>query len=262
MRSIILLFLLIFIQTDLWSQVESDTKIDLDKGEPRFSELLITAIFEYNIPRKDYAERFYGHPGMGLGFYWKSKSDLYLGADYTVFFRDQIRESGVIENILTSGGYPIAGDGLPADVEISQRGFNLNFIKVGKLLVHSGFLNGNIHSGLVGMLGVGLLQHKIKIVDNSGSVPGLTKDYLKGYDKLSNGLSLSPMLGYFYYDKKRYLNFFLAVEYKFAWTRNRRDWNNVDMTKEDDIRNDQAWAIKLGWFFLLRKKQSRDYYYF
>ncbi len=259
-------FLSIFISALCNGQTQMDSirveKPSTAEKEDQYNEFLVTAILEYNIPQGDYGKRFNPHLGVGAGFYWKSKTDFYLGLDFVTYFSDNIKETGVIENMLTSGGYVIGGDGTPADIQISQRGFNFNFVKFGKLLIPSRFWRGNQHSGLVGMLGVGLLQHKIRMVDNSGTVPGLTKEYLKGYDKLSNGFSLSPMLGYFYYDEQKYLNFFIAVEYKIAWTQNRRDWNHIDMMKEDGIRDDRSLTFKIGWFFPIRARKSRDYYYF
>ncbi len=247
---------------DSKAQEEFDSLLKKQPEDPRMNEFLITAILEYNIPQQDYADKFYGHPGLGAGFYWKSKNDLYLGADLVFFFSDRIKQTDILSNITNSLGYVIGGDGEPANIEISQRGYNLTFLRVGKLLVHSGFWHGNIHSGLVGMIGGGLFQYKYRIVDNTGTVPGLSEEYKKGYDELTNGFCLTPMLGYFYFDKKKYLNFFLAVEYRIAWTQNRRDWNFNSMERDDSLRNDQAWTIKLGWFFPIRKKQSRDYYFF
>lgn len=262
MKGTFLTFLLLITFFCAQAQETMDS-LDLKKPEnPRLNEFLITGIVEFNWPQLDYAERFNPHPGIGLGFYWKSKNDIYLGADFTAYFADNIKETGVISNLLTSSGYVIGGNGQAAEITISQRGYNLNFLKVGKLLLQSGLINGNIHSGIVGMIGFGLLQHKIRIVDQSGSVPGLTKDYLKGYDKLSNGFSLSPSIGYAYYDRKKYVNFLLSVEYRMAWTKNRRDWNHVDMEKDETLRMDNSWIFRLSWYFPIRKKRSKDYYYF
>lgn len=110
-------------------------------------------------------------------------------------------------------------------------------------------------------LGAGFLEHKIRIDVDKDDVPELSGDYLKGYDRLTNGLALTEFIGYMHCGNNRLINFIFGFELTQAFTQNRRDFNFDQMKKDDNKRLDLLYGIKLGWFFPLYRHAATSYYY-
>jgi hypothetical protein len=102
-------------------------------------------------------------------------------------------------------------------------------------------------SGIKSTFGIGILQHKIRVQDDSRSVTELTGEYLKGYDRLTNGLSLTAFLGYQHLDKNRRMNFLAGFDFSLAFTQNRRDFDFATMQKDNLERVDILAGFKIGW---------------
>lgn len=82
----------------------------------------------------------------------------------------------------TPEGDIIGNDRLLASVVLRKRGYYFGGL-VGKL-----FTFNEKRSGIRLTLGAGLLRHWIRIQDDNSSVPELTGDYKKGYDRLTGSL--------------------------------------------------------------------------
>ena len=110
------------------------------------------------------------------------------------------------------------------------------------------------------MLGIGFMQHKIKIKDQDNTIPALSKEYLKGYDKLSNGFNTNVFFGYRYEKGKNKFN--IGIESSIGLTKNRRTYNFVDMQADDELRLDMMNGIKFIWWIPISKRTTnKDYYY-
>ena len=121
----------------------------------------------------------------------------------------------------------------------------------------------NKNSGIFGTLGVGFLQHKIRLeFERNANIPQLDQTYIKGYDRLSNGLAISPALGYFFLGNKRRVNFFASIDYLVGFTQNRRsynyDQNAADLTK----RTDGMFCIRAGWIIPLYERKPDEFYFY
>ena len=258
-RLYIILFLLIssaFIALGQEDSTASDRK-------PGRSELLINAIVQYQIPQSDLSDKYRSFIGLGGGLMYKTRNDWYIGMEGACMFNDKTKNANaVISDILSTNGTIIGSNGRVANIFISQRGMSLQFLKIGKLLWKKPVLNGNPSSGLMGSMGFGILQHQYRIIDRNGGAPQLSSTYTKGYDQLRNGFSANPFLGYVYFDKDKFINFILGLEYNIAWTQSRRDFDFLLMKKDDSKTTDQLLSLKLIWHIPIRKKLSRDYYYF
>ena len=72
-------------------------------------------------------------------------------------------------------------------------------------------------------------------------------DYLKGLDRLCNGVAISPFVGYEFLSRKGWLSFYSGFEPIFAFTQNRRSLNYDTNTSELGIaRKDILLNFKLG----------------
>ncbi len=221
------------------------------------SFLMIGGTFAYQMPGGDMADRFGNDFNVGGTFQWKTKKNWIFGIDGNFFFSDAVRESNILDKISTSQGYVIGEDGYYADVFLYERGFIFSG-KAGKIFP---VIGPNRNSGLMTTLGVGLLQHKIRIQDSGNTAPQLSDDYKKGYDRLTNGLSLTEFLGYVNFGSHRLVNFMAGFEFTQAFTKNRRSYNFDTMMRDDKSRLDLLFGFRVAWIIPLYKRMPKEYYY-
>ena len=165
-------------------------------------------------------------------------------------FGNTVKED-VLSNLRDSDGFILgsvgAGEATYAEVLLRERGFYAGG-HVGKLF---SFANTNKRAGLRLTLGVGLLQHKVSIQDESGAADQLKGELTKGYDQLSNGLAFEQFVGYQQLNRKTGVNFFAGLELTEAFTKNRRSINFTTQNKDDRSRFDVLLGFRIGWLLTL-----------
>ncbi|MBA2408029.1 MAG: hypothetical protein H0V65_08585, partial [Chitinophagales bacterium] len=149
-------------------------------------------------------------------------------------------------------------DGLYETVFLFERGIAL-WAKIGKIIP---VYNANPNSGITLTAAAGFLQHRIKISDPNHTLPYLSGDYTKGYDRLSNGPAIYQYVGYTHLDKRKLVNFTVGIEAMEAFTKNRRDWNFDQMKKDESRRLDILLGIKAGWILPFYGKAEERIYTF
>ena len=112
------------------------------------------------------------------------------------------------------------------------------------------------------LTGIGFLQHKKRIEVTGNVVPELTRDYRKGYDRLSNGPAITQFIGYHYLSNRRLINFFGGFEAIAALTKNRRGYNYDTMEYDNKQRFDLLYGIRFGWIIPLYKKKPKEFYFY
>jgi hypothetical protein len=211
------------------------------------------------IPVSDMAKRFGQFTTVGLDFLYKNPKGLLFGANAHFLFGSNVKETNMLEGILTSGDFLIGADGTLYDVRYQLRGFNGD-VRLGKLFSVWG---PNQNSGPFLTLGLGFLQHKIRLeYQRNANIPQLTKDYIKGYDRLSNGAYVIPAIGYSFLSNNRRINFFAQVEYLMAQTQNRRSFNYDQNAGDPSKRNDGIFALKVGWIIPLYERKPDEFYFY
>lgn len=242
-------FLFLFISGQVFSQVNiKDSAITTS---------LVQVTYSYQVPGGDLSKRFVSDNAIGLGYLYKSKKNWLLGADGFFMFRDSIKETNILDSIVTSDGNIIDGNGTYAEIHLYERGFHMG-IKAGKLFP---VIGPNPNSGIFILGGIGLLQHKIRIENRDNSAPQISKEYKKGYDRLTNGLALSEFIGYMHLGNSKLVSFYAGVEFVQAWTQNRRSYNFDLMGPDNTKRLDLLYTIKVGWILPLYKRSPDAFYY-
>lgn len=195
-------------------------------------------------PGADLEARFGNNFSLGLGLDWlTAKSNWIFGLNANFLFGNTVK-SDVLAGLRTDAGFIIGNSRLPADITLRQRGWLLH-AEIGR---HFPLNADNPRSGIRVTISPGLLQHNIRIQDDpQQAVPQLLGDYKKGYDRLSNGFSLTEFIGYQLLSENRRMNFFLGLEFTQAFTQNRRDFDFVSRTKDETRRTDLLYGIRLGW---------------
>lgn len=218
---------------------------------------MLSGSYAYQVPGGDLADRFGNNSNIGITFLQKLKSNWLFGAEYDIIFGNNLVETGILDNLKTEDGVIIGEDGLAADVVLYERGFYTS-LKVGKVLP---VFNRNPNSGLMILLGGGLLQHKIRIDVANNTAPQLTDETKKGYDRLTNGFAINQFIGYFNLSNNRLANFYVGVDITEAWTQNRRSYNYDTMMRDDTQRLDMLYGIRVGWIIPFYKRGSVKTYY-
>jgi hypothetical protein len=203
------------------------------------------------------ADRFGTNSNVGSQVLMKTKSNILYGIGATFIFGDNVKETNMLDGLKTSQGQIINSRGQDAEVYYYERGFHL----AGYLGAILPIGNLNKNSGFFILGGVGLLQHKIRIHDKNEDIPGLYDDYKKGYDRLTNGLATSEMIGYQYLSSRRMINFYVGVEFLQGFTQNRRSYNYDLMEKDETKRLDLLTSIRFGWIIPAYKKTPKDFYF-
>ena len=149
--------------------------------------------YGYQLNGGDLTRRFGNNSSVAMNLEFKTKKYWIWGVNGSFFFGKDVKET-LFDSISTSSGAIINGNGEFADVRLFERGFTTS-LTAGRMFA---FKKPNPNSGIVFSVGVGFIQHKIRIETIGNNVPELSKKYKKGYDHLTNGLLLSQNLGYMY----------------------------------------------------------------
>src|SRR5204863_8304518 len=131
-------------------------------------------------------------------------------------------------------------------------------VKAGKVF---NVLSPNPNSGLMATVGAGLLQHKIRIENDDANAPQVLGDYVKGYDRLTNGLSITESVGWIYFGKNHIANFNFGFEFTQAFTKNRRSYNFDEMRKDDTNRLDLLYGFRVSWIIPFYGSKPKEFYY-
>lgn len=219
---------------------------------------LIDFSYAFKIPGEDLATRFGNHSEIGISFLIKTKKNFLFGIDWNYLFGNTVKESDFADEFRDGTGAILGNNGLYSEIYFTERGYSLSG-KVGKILP---LLEVNPNSGVMVMLGFGILQHKIKMEDRFQEVPLLSGDgYYQGYDRLSNGFMVSEFIGYRLLSNRRLINIFGGIEFSQAWTKNRRDLNFDSGMPDNAQRMDIQTGVRLGFTLPLYKQTTQEYYY-
>lgn len=249
MKFFIVLFVLMFSQ---FSQAQVNVR-DSTLRVPMF-----TISGALQIPGGDLANRFGTNGNIGFYFNQKEQSNFIWGGGFEFIFGENVKEDTILNIISTSTGQVIDGFGQFAAVSFFERGFKVNAF-AGKIIP---IFDYNKNSGLMLTAGVGFLQHKIEIQNPEQRAPQLSKEYERGYDRMSNGICFTEFIGYMHLDNKRKLNFYGGFEFTQAFTKNRRSWNFDARAADTSSRVDLLSGFRVGLVIPMYPKRGRTDLYF
>ncbi len=233
----------------LFSQGVKDTSI--------FSPLVLSS-YAFQLPGGDLADRFGHNSNVALALQFKTTKYWIFGIEGAFLFGNKLKETGILDSISTSSGFIIDGNGLFAEVHLWERGFSTQ-LQAGRMFP---FKKPNPNCGIVALLGTGLLQHKIRIENVNNTAPQISKEYRKGYDRLTNGLCVTEFIGYYFLGNKKLINFFGGIECTQAFTKSRRSWDYDLMRQDTESRIDLLFGLRAGWILPLYKKAAQPFYYY
>lgn len=213
--------------------------------------------FSFQIPAGDLAQRYGAFNGMGFGV-WRKSSNLWtIGGGFRPFFGSKVQEPNLLGSMVGPSGSPIDQNGILHVVRTYMRGYHTQ-IQLGRLIP----LNNNLHSGIHLQAGYGFMQHKIKFSYDERALPQLNVPYQYGFDRLSNGWTLSFSATAQHVNLNNGISFFGGLEWVQGYTYNRRSIDIPTGKRETDLRNDALLSLRGGLLVpIFRKKKSDEEFF-
>jgi hypothetical protein len=253
MRNTLLVLLLFCVDNVSFAQ---DALFNTEKTPAR-KGIVIAANGNLDFPGGDMAKRFGTSYRVGGALMYKTTKNLMYGLKCDYLFGSDIREDSLLINIRDAYGQLISSDGQKLNVGTFERGIVLG-VQAGKILNTS---SRNADIGILVMTGVGFIQHKIHVYDKTASIPQITKDYRKGYDRLTNGWYIEQFVGYNHFSKNALINFYAGFNLMAGFTKGRRDYLYDVMRTDDKSRFDLLFGIRAGWYIPIFKRKSEELYF-
>ena len=209
------------------------------------------------LPYADMAKRFGFDINVGMPVLFKTSKNIIFGIEGNYFFGTRIRER-VMLNLVNSDGTITDVNGNPATFRLNERGWNVYAI-AGMVFNKLGH---NKNSGVMAMLGLGYMQHKVNIYDVGRTLVQISGDLVKGYDRLTGGIAVNQFIGYMYMSQNRITNFYAGFELQEAFTTGMRGYQYDTMASDGASRMDILAGIRFGWLLPIYKKAPKDFYYY
>ncbi len=200
-------------------------------------------------PGNDLNDRFGYMNNFGGGLEFLTGNNWHLALQGNYYFGNEIKED-VLSNLRTSDGVIIGNDMAFANIFMRSRAWSVHG-SFGKLIP----LGQKVNSGLLISLGGGFISHKVRIQDDSQSVPQVIEDNVRGYDRLTGGLLFRESIGYYSNEQSARGNFrfYVMLEGNQGLTEGLRRLNYSDNTSEyGKKRLDSIWSIKVGFILPLQ----------
>lgn len=221
---------------------------------------VISATYAPMSPMADMASRFGFCNTIGAAFSVKLKSNWIFMLDGHYLFGSDVKQDDILTHLEDPEDEKIINKyGEYTPYAFYMRGMNFN-LRFGKIIP---ITQSHPNSGILLMLGGGFLEHFIRIEHEANRIPALDRDYVKGYDRLSNGFDATAFVGYIHFGHRNTLNFFAGIEFHQGFTYSRRKVNFDTRTPDTGMRLDQLLGIRVGWNIPLTSPKigGDDFYY-
>ena len=253
MKRFFIILAISFITISSYSQ-KKDDPITFDNA------FLISPSYTFQLPLNDMFHTYGFNSNLGIEFGYKFGANWLISAEGNFLFGARVKDTSLLDNLLTSSGFIVGKDGVLEEVHTTGRGINI-MAKFGKTIY---FNPKSPNSGLLLKFGIGYLQHKIFIDVKDKNVPQLSKEIRTGYDRFSNGIAFSQYIGLIRLEKNKYLNLSFGVEATEGITKNRRPYDFATGKTFDKTRFDLLIGFKFNWYLpvFMGKSSKNEYYYY
>ena len=222
---------------------------------PGHQLLLHTAL---HVPWGDLADRFGPANTVGIGWRRTAASGWRYGVMYRFQTGADVREPGLLSNLIDPNGHVIDNEGRIALLTAQQRG-TLLLATLGRK-----WSLGARHpeTGFIAELGTGFWEHKVHFQNRGNRITQLEEPYLQGYDRLSGGWALVPRAGFEYHSPNGQARFQLGLEALLGRLQPSRTWNTDTGMADEGTRRDHALGLYAAWILRLQARSTAvDYTY-
>lgn len=227
----------------------------LSQDTPRSHPFLAVGInYGLDLPAADLADRYESsfHAGLSLNKY-SLKLKGFFGIEGNFQFGNNVKEDVLAPFRLESGAI-LGNNGAPADLFLRRRGLYVGAI-INKTLLSS---KNNPYAGLTLGLGIGILQHNIRLLNDSNNANQVSGDYAKGYDRNTRGLATKQTLTYQHIGTNRSLNYSIGLSLTEGFTSSVRKVNFDTGLPADGRRLDMILSLEATWYLPIRESASPE----
>ena len=225
------------------------------RSEPGTQLILHTGM---HAPTGELALRFGAANTVGMGVRRTTSSGWRFGGQWRFQTGSDVRQIGLLQNLIDPNGHVIDNEGRIALVTPQQRG-SLFFGTIGRKWPLGW---GQAETGFIAELGAGYWEHKIHFQNRGNRVTQLDEPHVQGYDRLSGGAVLLPRFGVEHHSASGQLRFHIGIEGMLGRIQPSRGWNTDTQSADSEVRNDTAWGLFAGWILRLKARTtSVDYYH-
>jgi hypothetical protein len=222
-----------------------------DKKITDFNSKIIQSNYTLQVPINELATDFGTNSALGLA-YLSNRNDFLLGLDVNFMFGNNVKNDSLLQTISTEEGWLINASGELDTILLYERGWNSHILFGKSFRFDEKYL-----TGIYVYAGIGYLQHKIRLESNRTDLPQIDKDYIKGYDKFTNGISAKLCVDYIYFSKEN------SVKFINAFTKNRRSYDFAAMEEYDNnLKKDQLLGVKFGIIIPINRNNEEKFHYY
>jgi hypothetical protein len=215
--------------------------------------------YGFHVPAGDLNSRFGSNSDIGLSIQSVSLAKKYFfGIEGIYMFGNDVKED-VLAQLRTFDGSIIGIDGGAGDINLKERGF---YVGVNAVKIIPTTANSKKLTGIRIQVGGGLLQHKIRVQDNSENIVPLEKKYLQGYDRLTNGPAVHLGLGYQYQSPTNNFQFHVMGDLYGASTSSRRDLDYATGGYLDQKRTDILGGLSVAYIVVISRVNKPENIYY
>lgn len=215
--------------------------------------------YGFHMPSGDLQDRFGSNSDIGISLQSVlTKSKVFFGVEGFYMFGNTVKED-VLYDLRTFDGSIIGIDGGPGDINLKERGYYIG-LNAGKIF--STTSHENKLTGVRVQIGAGLMQHKIRVQDNTETVVALEKQYLHGYDRLTNGPAVHLGVGYQYQSPANNFHFHLMADFYGARTASRRDLDFATGQYLSGTRTDILAGLSLAYIVVISRTSKPENIYY
>lgn len=231
----------------------------LDVKDSIIPGVILKVSYGVQFPELDMKDRFGIVSGIGGELVYKTAKHWMFGIHGQYQFGFDVKESGeTLAPLANSIGSITNVNGESALISVEMEGWTLGG-EVGWLLPW-GKVNAN--SGIILTVGGGFMQHRIKYNTEDNAVPQLEGDYVKNFDRMTNGPYARQFLGYHFQGNNRLTNFYGGAEFIQGFTTGRRSYDVPTGGPMTGNRLDVMFGIRIGWMLPFYERVPDKYYYY
>lgn len=213
----------------------------------------------YHLKGGDFSSYLGPNFGIGGDLQYKLKSNWTISAGGRYQFADNLRDGNrIFGNLLTDNGELLALNGQYSFARFRERGWNAG-VDVGYIFDRFGH---NRNSGLYVSAGVGYNSHWIDIRNQENNTPQVQGEYLKGYDRRTEGVLTRQYVGYMFAGSQRRINFTIGFEFMQGFNRNLREFNYDTRMPDLDSKLDLYYGVRFSWFLPVYDQNAQKFYYY
>lgn len=213
----------------------------------------------YMLKGGDFAEYLGPNFTIGGDIQYKFKSNLILSFGGRYHFADQVKDAqAIFGDIITSRNEVLGLNGEYAPVTFRERGWNTS---LDLSYIYNG-LGHNVNSGAMVSVGAGFNAHWIDVRNQLDNTPQIQDEYLRGYDRYTQGFMTRQFIGYFHAGNRRTINFTVGLEFMQGFNSNNRGYNYNTRAFDTDSKLDLYYGVRFSWFLPIYDENAQKFFYY